>query len=168
MRVAATISRMGLEDRDYMRRRPEDVNEPFSPEPWWKGSGVFLFALGLFVCVLVYTKFRGAKISAPEEVATPAIPIPEPENQVRASETTKSATGNSANESSGAAAPAAPALMNINSATYEQLLQLPEIGPFFAKAIIEKRPFRSHEGLLQIARFGRARMETIRKLTICE
>lgn len=67
----------------------------------------------------------------------------------------------------GLATAAEPALININSATLEQLMTLPGIGEVTAKAIItrrENKPFTSIEELTEIYNIGEKTLERIRGL----
>ena len=61
-----------------------------------------------------------------------------------------------------------PAPLDLNTATVEQLENLPEIGPTMAKAIVRFReksgPFRRVEDLLAVRGITRRRLEKIRPL----
>lgn len=60
--------------------------------------------------------------------------------------------------------PAAPALINLNTATQSELEKLPEIGPKRAIDIINARPIRQLEDLLRIKGLKRAQVEKLRPL----
>lgn len=66
--------------------------------------------------------------------------------------------------------PAKP--VDLNTATIEQLEQLPGIGPTTAQAIVRFReksgPFRRVEDLLAIRRISKARLEKLRPYVIVE
>lgn len=57
---------------------------------------------------------------------------------------------------------AADRRIHINTATLEELLGLPEIGPVLARAIIDERPFRSLDELLRVRRIGPKRLAALR------
>lgn len=61
-------------------------------------------------------------------------------------------------------------IINLNSATAEQLEELPGIGPSTARAIVEHRnthgPFREVDELLQVRGIGDAKLDQIRELVI--
>ncbi len=58
--------------------------------------------------------------------------------------------------------------INVNTATEEELLALPEIGPVLAKRIVEYRtkhgPFENSEALLEVSGIGRAKLQKMRSL----
>lgn len=63
---------------------------------------------------------------------------------------------------------AAPATVDLNTATPDQLEELPGVGPATAAAIVDHReqhgPFRSVEGLLDVRGIGDAKLEALRDL----
>lgn len=62
-------------------------------------------------------------------------------------------------------------LINLNTATQEQLESLPGIGPTYAKEIIrtrEQSPFRAIEDVMQVRGIGEKRLEAIRPLITIE
>ena len=65
-------------------------------------------------------------------------------------------------------APASETRIDLNSATVEQLIQLPGIGPVIARRIVEYRtehgPFTSVEEVLNIKGIGPKRFERIKDL----
>jgi competence ComEA-like helix-hairpin-helix protein len=57
--------------------------------------------------------------------------------------------------------------INLNTATVEQLMNLPGIGPSLAERIIEHRtitPFKSVEDLLEVKGIGNSKFEKLRDL----
>ncbi|MCS7244989.1 MAG: ComEA family DNA-binding protein [candidate division WOR-3 bacterium] len=52
--------------------------------------------------------------------------------------------------------------ININTASYEELLDIPGIGPTLAKRIIENRPYRSIEELKKVKGIGDKKLEKIK------
>ena len=62
--------------------------------------------------------------------------------------------------------------LNINSATYEELLTLPGIGPHYARAIIrfreEKGGFHFIEEIMDVPGIGTKRFHTLKPLIVCE
>lgn len=64
-----------------------------------------------------------------------------------------------------AVAPAAEGVVNINTATPEQLMLLPGIGPAKAQAIVEARrrqPFAAADQILRVRGIGRATLRRLR------
>lgn len=68
------------------------------------------------------------------------------------------ASGSSASASSGSAATGGSSLVNINTATVEELDELPGVGPSTAQAIVDDReqngPFASPEDLMRVSGIG--------------
>lgn len=58
-------------------------------------------------------------------------------------------------------APTVPALININTASYEELQKLPRIGPKLAERIMARRPYKSVDDLDKVSGIG---PETIKQL----
>ena len=58
--------------------------------------------------------------------------------------------------------PAADRRVNLNTATADELRQLPGIGPALAVAIIEARPFASVDDLLRVHNIGPRRLAALR------
>ncbi len=58
--------------------------------------------------------------------------------------------------------------INVNTATEEELCELPEIGPVLARRIVEYRtkhgPFENSEALLEVSGIGRAKLQKMRFL----
>lgn len=52
--------------------------------------------------------------------------------------------------------------ININTASLEELDELPGVGPSMAKKIMEARPFRKIEDITKIPRFGKSKFEKIK------
>lgn len=72
---------------------------------------------------------------------------------------------------SASAAPSAAGLVNINTATTDELVSLPGVGPATAQAIIEDRaahgPFSSAEDLMRVSGIGEKRFEKMKsRITI--
>ena len=69
------------------------------------------------------------------------------------------------NRKEDASRPAVPGVVNVNTATPEQLALLPGVGPTRAAAIIqarENRPFRTVQELMRVRGIGRATLEQLR------
>jgi competence protein ComEA len=60
------------------------------------------------------------------------------------------------------ATPAAPGLVNLNTATPAELQELPGVGPAVAQAIVAGRPYKSVDDLARVRGLGAARIETLR------
>jgi len=60
------------------------------------------------------------------------------------------------------------ARLNLNAATYDELLQLPGIGPVMAKRIVEYRqqqgPFRRLDDLVKVRGIGKKKLEALKAL----
>ena len=61
-------------------------------------------------------------------------------------------------------APAPAALVDLNSATLEELEALPRVGPAMAARIVAKRPFRRAEDLRRVSGIGPSTLRAIRPL----
>jgi competence protein ComEA len=60
------------------------------------------------------------------------------------------------------ATPAAPGLVNLNTATPAELQELPGVGPVVAQAIVAGRPYKSVDDLEKVRGLGAARIEALR------
>ncbi len=52
--------------------------------------------------------------------------------------------------------------ISLNNSSYEQLLQVPGIGPTLARRIIENRPYRSVEDLMNVKGIGKKKFEKLK------
>jgi len=52
--------------------------------------------------------------------------------------------------------------LSLNNSSYEELIQVPGIGPTLAKRIIENRPYRSIEDLMKIKGIGKKKFEKLK------
>jgi competence ComEA-like helix-hairpin-helix protein len=59
-------------------------------------------------------------------------------------------------------------LVNVNTATAEELEALPGIGPVIARRIVQGRPYRSVEDLGRVKGIGKRRLEEIRPLVTAD
>src|SRR5688572_18598874 len=124
---------MGLWDRDYMHReKGEGGLWPRRPMLWILGSLVLCL---LIVGWLLRTRDRDSSSPPQSEIAPSAPPpavSPEPPSQPVSSPRRVAR------------------LVNVNTATFQQLDALPYISPNTAKAIIEGRPYDSPDDLLRV------------------
>jgi DNA uptake protein ComE-like DNA-binding protein len=125
---------MGLQDRDYMRRRPHEPRALGGSGARARGTRTDNWRTRVLVvgCVVA---IAGAAFWLLRDVRSP-IPASTP-----------------AQESRG---------VNINSATQTQLETVPGIGPALASRIIAGRPYQSVDDLLRISGIGERTLESMR------
>jgi competence ComEA-like helix-hairpin-helix protein len=123
---------MGLQDRDYMRRRPHEPRAlggsgaREEPTVNWR---MRLFVVGCVVAV------AGAAFWLLRDVRGP-IPASAPAGEARS--------------------------VNINRATQERLESVPGIGPALASRIIAGRPYQSVDDLVRVSGIGERTLESMR------
>jgi competence ComEA-like helix-hairpin-helix protein len=123
---------MGLQDRDYMRRRPHEPRAlggsgaREEPTVHWR---MRLFVVGCVVAV------AGAALWLLRDVRAP-IPASAPAGEARS--------------------------VNINRATQERLESVPGIGPALASRIIAGRPYQSVDDLVRVSGIGERTLESMR------
>jgi competence ComEA-like helix-hairpin-helix protein len=128
---------MGLQDRDYMRRRPHEARalggfgarEQDERPANWRSR---LFVAG---CLLAAA---GAAFWLLRDVVRAPVATRAPVEEARG--------------------------VNINSATQEQLESVPGIGPALAGRIIAGRPYESVDDLLRVSGIGERTLESMRPL----
>jgi len=125
---------MGLQDRDYMRRRPHEpralggsgARDEDEPSVNWR---MRLFVVGCITAVAGAAFWLLRDVRAPIPASAPAV------------------------EARG---------VNINSATQERLESVPGIGPALASRIIAGRPYQSVDDLLRVSGIGERTLESMR------
>lgn len=164
---------MAIWERDYMRRRRTEAEGDAESNGGTRSNWKWLSITGVLIAIVVF-RLAGRD----DERQTP-----------RASDKSKSHAGvrqPKSREAIGEKLPKVVApdvvtepppadlskvafstIVEINSATFEELNRLPGIGHVTAKALIENRPYRSVEDLMKIPRMSERRLDKFRSLVRC-
>ena len=153
---SSTVSQMGIYDRDYMRRdRPTGRRPAIAGPPkrywWWVGGG-------FLVCLLVFASVRSRLSEWNQPIFEPAPELPSsstrPDSSLKPLTISRSEQRRTASRIR---------RININTASFVEISNLPQVSPTIAQSIIDNRPYQSVADLTRAWGIGPKRLSLLKR-----